>query len=67
MKMITAFTALAIVASSGAVAAEPPATPSATPVKHVSLKVCNQQADAKKLTGPERARFVKQCRAGKSG
>jgi hypothetical protein len=46
-----------------ALAAEPPATPSATPVKHPSLKACNQQADAKKLTGPARSQFVKQCRA----
>ena len=42
------------------------AAPSATPVKHASLKVCNKQADAKKLTGPARAQFVKDCRSGKS-
>jgi hypothetical protein len=35
--------------------------------KHTSLAVCNKQADAKKLTGPERAKFVKDCRGGKSG
>jgi len=35
-------------------------------VKHASLKVCNKQADAKKLTGPVRARFVRDCRGGKS-
>jgi psiF repeat len=66
MKSITAFTAIAIVACSAAVAAEPPAAPSATPVKHTSLAVCNKQADAKKLTGPERAKFVKDCRGGKA-
>jgi hypothetical protein len=38
---------------------------SATPVKHTSLKACNKQADAKKLTGPQRATFVKTCRGGK--
>jgi hypothetical protein len=30
-----------------------------------SLKVCNKQADAKKLTGEARAQFVKDCQAGK--
>jgi psiF repeat len=43
--------------------AEPPAYPSATPVKHNSLKVCNQQADAKKLSGAARAQFVKHCQS----
>jgi hypothetical protein len=66
MNIITAFTATAIVACGGAVAADPPAVPSATPVKHASLKVCNKQADAKKLTGPARAQFVKDCHSGKS-
>lgn len=66
MKTLTALTAVAVVACGSAAAAEPPAAPSATPVKHSSLKVCNKQADAKKLTGPERARFVKDCREGKN-
>ena len=67
MKTLTALTAVAVavVACGRAAAAEPPAAPSATPVKHSSLKVCNKQADAKKLTGPERAKFVKDCREGK--
>jgi psiF repeat len=43
--------------------AEPPAYPSATPVKHNSLKVCNQQADAKKLSGAARTQFVKHCQS----
>jgi len=42
-----------------------PSGASATPVKHTSLKACNKQADAKKLTGPARATFVKACRGGK--
>ncbi|HEY6926272.1 MAG TPA: PsiF family protein [Steroidobacteraceae bacterium] len=42
-----------------------PSGASATPVKHTSLKACNKQADARKLTGPERATFVKSCRGGK--
>jgi hypothetical protein len=41
-----------------------PATP--TPTNQGSLKACNQEADAKNLTGKERATFVKDCRAGKS-
>ena len=67
--------ALAIVAALGwgvAVAAAPPptttATPSgasATPVKHMSLKACNKQADVKGLTGAQRSAFVKHCRGGK--
>ena len=65
MKSITAVAALVIVACGATLAAEPPAKPSATPVKHPSLKVCNKQADAKKLTGPARAQFVKDCQAGK--
>jgi psiF repeat-containing protein len=64
MRIITALAAIAVVA--GAAAAEPPAAPSATPVKHPSLKVCNKQADARQLTGPARAQFVKDCREGKS-
>ena len=48
-------------------AAEPPAAPSATPVKHPSLKVCNKQADARHLSGDARAQFVKNCRDGKGG
>jgi len=61
MKIGILLTLLAL--GGAALAAEPPATPSATPVKHPSLKACNQQADAKKLTGPARSQFVKQCRA----
>ncbi len=45
------------------VGAEPPAYPSATPVRHNSLKVCNQQADAKKLSGAARSQFVKHCQS----
>ena len=66
MKIITATTAAIVILGCGsAVAADPPATPSATPVQHLSLKACNQQADARKLTGKERAHFVADCRAGK--
>ena len=66
MKIISALAVIAIVGCGAVVAAEPPAAPSATPVKHPSLTVCNKQADAKQLTGPARAQFVKDCRAGKT-
>ena len=49
-----------------ALAAEPLASPSATPVKHNSLKICNQQADTRKLTGATRAQFVKHCQTEKA-
>ncbi|HUL18795.1 MAG TPA: PsiF family protein [Steroidobacteraceae bacterium] len=52
---------LALCAAGGALAAEPPASPSATPIKHTSSKACNKQADAKKLTGEARAQFLKNC------
>jgi psiF repeat len=73
---ITAALAFIIVLSCGAAfATDNPrptttATPSgasATPVKHTSLKACNKQADARKLTGPQRAAFVKSCRGAKPG
>jgi hypothetical protein len=66
MKIVIALLASAMVGCGAALAADPPAAPSATPVKQPSLKVCNKQADAKQLTGPARAQFVKDCRAGKT-
>ena len=64
MKIPTLLAALALLLSAAAAGAEPPASPSATPIKH-SLKACNQQADGKKLSGAARAQFVKDCQAGK--
>jgi hypothetical protein len=64
MKFLAVLTVAATLGCATAMAADPPAAPSATPVKHPSLKVCNKQADAKQLTGPARAQFVKDCRAG---
>jgi hypothetical protein len=66
MKTVTALAALAIVGAALAVAAGQPAAPTATPVKHPSLKVCNKQADAKQLTGEARSQYVKDCHAGKT-
>jgi psiF repeat-containing protein len=56
---------LGILACGAAFAAEPPAAPSATPVKHPTLKSCNKEATARKLTGKEREQFVKNCTAAK--
>ncbi|MBS0579702.1 MAG: hypothetical protein JSR36_10635 [Proteobacteria bacterium] len=55
------FAALGLLACGIAAAAEPLASPSATPVRHNSLKTCNQQADARNLSGNARAQFVKHC------
>jgi Spy/CpxP family protein refolding chaperone len=66
MRTITALAAAVLIGCAAAHAADPPAAPSATPVKHPSMKVCNKQADGKKLTGPSRAQFVRDCRAGKT-
>jgi uncharacterized low-complexity protein len=66
MKIVPALAAIALVGARLAAAADQPAAPSATPVKHPSLKVCNKQADAKQLTGEVRTQFVKDCHAGKS-
>ena len=65
MKTVTVLAAIAIVGCGIAAAADPPAAPTATPVKHPSLKVCNKQADAKQLIGDARTQFVKDCHAGK--
>ena len=71
MKIAATLAAIALIGCGSAFAADPPAgsaatAPSATPVKHASLKACNKQADEKKLTGADRSKFVKDCRAGKS-
>jgi hypothetical protein len=63
---MTAFAAAAVVAYGAAFAAEPPAAPSATPVKHPTLKSCNREASARKLAGKEREQFVSACTAGKA-
>ena len=65
MKSVTVLAAIAVVGC-GIAAADQPAAPTATPVKHPSLKVCNKQADAKQLTGDARSQFVKDCHAGKT-
>jgi psiF repeat-containing protein len=66
MRTVIALAAIAIVGCGAAAAADQPAAPTATPVKHPSLKVCNKQADAKQLSGEARTQFVKDCHAGKT-
>jgi hypothetical protein len=66
MKSVTVLAAIAIVGCPLAAAVDQPTAPTATPVKHPSLKVCNKQADAKQLAGDARAQFVKDCHAGKT-
>ena len=66
MRTVIAFAAIAIVGCGTAAAIDQPAAPTATPVKHPSLKVCNKQADAKQLSGEARTQFVKDCHAGKT-
>ena len=74
MKITVALAAVAVLGCGAAFAADQPATTtatpsgaSATPVKPMSLKACNKQADAKSLTGAERSAFVKNCRGGPKG
>jgi hypothetical protein len=57
---------LALAAGGTALAADPPSAPSATPVKHPSLKSCNREATGKQLAGKQREQFVKDCMAGKT-
>jgi hypothetical protein len=57
--------ALILVTGAAALAVEPPAAPSATPVKHPTLKSCNREASAKKLGGRDREQYVKDCMARK--
>jgi psiF repeat len=66
MKTISALAVAAILGCGAAAATDPPAAPSATPIRQPTLKTCNREATAKKLTGKERADFVKKCTAGKS-
>ncbi|HEV2229208.1 MAG TPA: PsiF family protein [Steroidobacteraceae bacterium] len=58
--------ALAILAAGAALAADPPSAPTATPVKHPTLKACNREATAKQLSGKQREQFVRDCTAGKT-
>lgn len=64
MKQIATLAALAVLGCGAALAGVPqPHAPIATPVKRMSLKACNKLADARKLGGKARARFIKECRS----
>jgi hypothetical protein len=58
----TALAVLAVLAGGAVFAVDQPSAPVATPVKKMSLKACNKQADEKKLAGKERAQYIKECR-----
>lgn len=66
MNLKTLIVAVALAAGGASLAAEPPAAPSATPVKHPTLKSCNREATAKQLAGKQREQFVKECLAAKT-
>jgi hypothetical protein len=66
MTMKAVIAALALVAVGTVLAAEAPAAPSAVPVRHPTLKSCNREATAKKLTGKEREQFVRECLGNKT-
>jgi hypothetical protein len=65
----SAYAAPPATAPSPAPATSAPMAPKApgssnTPVPKPSLKDCKEQADAKELTGKDRATFIKTCQAG---
>jgi psiF repeat len=66
MNRKTLIVSLVLAAAASALAAEPPAAPTATPIKHPSLKSCNREASAKQLAGKQREQFVKDCTAGRA-
>jgi hypothetical protein len=71
MKLLSTLTIAALLTAGSAFAASttPTATPasSATPAakKHTSTMHCEKEAKAKKLTGDDAAKFVKECKEGK--
>ena len=66
MNFKTLIALLALAAAGSTLAAEPPSAPSATPVRHPTLKSCNREATAKQLAGKQREQFVKECMAAKT-
>ena len=76
MKLFTSLALAALLSAGAAYAASPPtATPasSATPAaasssatKHKSAQHCEKEAKAKKLSGDEEKKFVKDCTEGKA-
>ena len=66
MNLKTLIAALGLIACGAALAADPPTAPTATPLKHPTLKSCNREATAKQLSGKQREQYVKDCTAGKT-
>jgi hypothetical protein len=66
MNWKTLIVALGLATGGTVLAADPPSAPTATPVKHPTLKSCNREATAKQLSGKQREQFVKDCTARKT-
>jgi hypothetical protein len=71
MKLLSTLTVAALMTAGAAFAAATPtatpatsATPAAKPAKHESSMHCEKQAKEKKLTGDQKDKFVKECKAG---
>lgn len=71
MKLLTSFTLAALMCAGAAFAATTPtatpatsATPAARTARHEASMHCDKQAREKKLTGEEKEKFVKECKAG---
>ena len=73
MKLLSTLTIAALLTAGSAFAASTATTPTATPAssatpaarKHSSGAHCEREAKAKKLTGDEATKFVKECKEGK--
>jgi hypothetical protein len=73
MKLLSTLTIAALFSAGSGFAASTPTTPTATPAsaatpaagKHNSTMHCEKEAKAKKLSGDDAAKFVKECKEGK--
>jgi hypothetical protein len=69
MKLLSTLTVAALLTAGAAFGASTPtATPAASAApaqKHSSAVHCEKEAKAKKLTGDDEKKFVKECREGK--
>ena len=73
MKLLSTLTLAALLTAGTAFATSTPtatpasrATPAATHARHNSAMHCEKEARAKKLTGDDAKKFVKECREGKA-
>jgi hypothetical protein len=73
MKLLSTLTVAALLTAGSAFAASTSPTPTATPAssatpaakKHTGSMHCEREAKAKKLTGDDATKFVKECKEGK--